>query len=50
MIYATENGIDEDVFLKFLASPAQMLDDNYEEIMKVAFGTNTEDNVKTKEE
>lgn len=50
MIYATENGIYEDVFLKFLASPAQMLDDNYEEIMKVAFGTNTGDNVKTKEE
>lgn len=49
VIYATESGIDKDVFKSFLIVPANLLDDNFSEIMKVAFGTNAEDNVETKE-
>lgn len=49
VIYATESGIDKDVFKSFLIVPANLLDDNFSEIMKVAFGTNAEDNAETKE-
>ena len=48
--YVTESGIDKDVFQSFLFVPAKMLDENFSEIMKVAFGTNAENNVETKEE
>ena len=43
-----ESGIDKDIFQSFLFVPAKMLDDNFGEIMKVAFGAETEDKLKTK--
>lgn len=49
VIYVTESGIDKDVFQSFLFVPANMLDENFSEIMKVAFGTETEDKLETKE-
>ncbi len=48
--YVTESGIDKDVFQSFLFVPANLLDDKFSEIMKVAFETNAENNVETKEE
>ena len=50
VIYVTESGIDKDVFQSFLFVPANMLDENFSEIMKVAFETETEDKLETKEE
>ena len=49
VIYVTGSGIDKDVFQSFLFVPANMLDENFSEIMKVAFGTETEDKLETKE-
>ena len=43
VIYVTESGIDKDVFLKFVSAPVKMLDDNYEEIMRTAFGAEVGD-------
>lgn len=38
VIHVPETGIDKDVFIYFLSEPIQILDENYDEIMKVAFG------------
>lgn len=38
VIHIPESGIDKNVFIYFLSEPIQILDENYDKIMKVAFG------------